>query len=68
MAIYTTRDGDMLDDICYRHYGQSAGMVEAVLEVNPGLADQGPVFASGITMTLPTLRPAAVSSPLRLWN
>ncbi|EHK3731737.1 tail protein X, partial [Escherichia coli] len=38
---WRTTDGDMLDDICQRHYG-SAGLnqsLAAVLEANPGLAD-----------------------------
>ena len=35
---WRTTDGDMLDDICQRHYG-SAGLnqsLAAVLEANPG--------------------------------
>ena len=43
---WRTTDGDMLDDICQRHYG-SAGLnqsLAAVLEANPGLADLGPVY------------------------
>ncbi|MFO6427048.1 tail protein X [Escherichia coli] len=38
---WRTTDGEMLDDICQRHYG-SAGLnqsLAAVLEANPGLAD-----------------------------
>lgn len=67
-ATYRTRDGDMLDAICHRHYGQSAGTVEAVLDANPGLADLGPVYASGIVIALPDIKPAAVSAPVRLWD
>ena len=68
MASYRTRDGDMLDDICFRHYGQSDGMVEQVLDANPGLAGLGPVFASGIVITLPDIKPASVRAPVRLWD
>lgn len=46
---WRTTDGDMLDDICQRHYG-SAGLnqsLAAVLEANPGLADIGPILSGG---------------------
>lgn len=68
MATYVTRDGDMLDWICWRHYGRSAAAVEAVLEANPGLADLGPVYAAGLTITLPDPPPAAEVETVRLWS
>lgn len=40
MAKYLTKDDDMLDAICAKHYGRTAGAVEAVLEANPGLANK----------------------------
>lgn len=30
--------GETLDALCWRHYGSTAGTVEAVLDANPGLA------------------------------
>jgi len=70
MAItYRTAQDDMLDLICWRHYGRQSGAAEAVLEVNPGLSDQGPVYPSGVLITLPVLAPAAsASTPVRLWD
>ncbi len=35
---YITRENEMLDYICFKHYGYSSGAVEIVLEANPGLA------------------------------
>lgn len=36
-----TADGDTLDHICWRHYGDTAGrVVEQVLTANRGLADR----------------------------
>ena len=32
MIIYNTKDGDVLDDICYRFYGHLDGTVEKVLK------------------------------------
>ncbi|HGH3389916.1 TPA: tail protein X [Citrobacter freundii] len=52
---WRTTDGDMLDDICRRHYGR-AGLnqsLAAVLEANPGLADFGPVYPAGVEIILP---------------
>ncbi|MBB4287833.1 tail protein X [Roseospira goensis] len=61
-ATYTTFDGDMLDHLCWRHYGQEWDMVEAVLDANPGLAALGPVLPAGVTITLP-YRPSPASPP-----
>lgn len=65
---YRTKDGDMLDRICWEYYGQQAGAVEAVLEANPGLGDKGPVFIAGLEITLPDLAPAANETTIRLWD
>lgn len=65
---YRTIDGDMLDDLCWRHYGRQSGAVEPVLEANPGLADQGPIYPSGLLITLPDLPPPQTRAPVRLWD
>ena len=62
---YRTKDGDMLDAICWRYYAQQAGAVEA----NPGLADAGTVFPAGILIELPSLpEPCQAIQTLRLWD
>jgi len=68
MAVYRTQDNDMLDDICYQHYGRSAGVVELVLQANPHLADLGSVLTAGVLITLPVVQPQAAAAPIRLWN
>ena len=66
---YITRQGDMLDLICYRHYGRQSGAVEAVLEANPRLADRGPVYPAGVRILLPDLRqPSAEERLITLWD
>lgn len=65
---YLTRDGDMLDWICRRHYGRSDGTVEAVLVANPGLAERGPILPTGIELILPDLPPPAPKRILRIWG
>lgn len=64
---YVTREGDMLDDICRKIYGeQKPGQVEAVLAANPGLAARGFIYPSGLLIILPTLE-AKAEATVRLW-
>ena len=87
--VYVTREGEMLDWICWQYYGQRrqlehaareleplaneiddtlqqgihalsqaspqnlSGMVEGLLQANPGLAARGPVLPAGIRIILP---------------
>ncbi len=69
MASHRAVQGDTVDAICWRHYGRTAGVVEQVLEANPGLADLGPVIPNGTLIALPD---AAVQAEQRqlvnLWD
>ncbi|RDH91918.1 MAG: phage tail protein [endosymbiont of Seepiophila jonesi] len=66
---YRTKDGDMLDAICWKYYSQQAGAVEIVLEANPGLADIGAVLSAGILIELPELpEPNQIITTVRLWD
>ena len=65
---YICRDGDMLDAICFRHYGRVTGTVEAVLEANPGLAQLGPVYVATTKIVLPDLPTSPVKKTVRLWD
>lgn len=69
MAVYRTRDGDMLDVICLAFYGHADGYLESVLAANPGLANIGPVYTAGLLINLPNLpnQPASQGS-IRLWS
>ncbi|MDH1587003.1 tail protein X [Stutzerimonas stutzeri] len=53
MASLSAQQGDTVDAICWRHYGRTAGVVEQVLDANPGLADLGPVIPHGTQVLLP---------------
>lgn len=64
-----SQQGDTLDRICYRAYGHTAGITEAVLEANPGLADLGPVLPSATVITLPDIATASTSTTtVQLWD
>ncbi|MNG34571.1 Phage Tail Protein X [compost metagenome] len=60
---------DTVDALCWRFYGRTAGVTEAVLEANPGLADHGPILPQGLIVNMPE---AQASAPQRqmvnLWN
>lgn len=51
---YRTRDGDVLDAICWAYYGR-VDVVPAVLEANRDLARLGPVLPAGVLIELPAL-------------
>ncbi|MBF0304200.1 MAG: tail protein X [Alphaproteobacteria bacterium] len=69
MTRYRTKDGDVLDRLCWKHYGRRTGAVEAVLAANPGLADlMTPTFAAGVIIELPDLPPAPRRSVISLWD
>jgi phage tail protein X len=66
---YKTSQGDTLDFICWKIYGQQSGAVEAVLLANPGLADLGEVLPVNTTVILPELEdPVTEIQPIRLWS
>lgn len=69
MTNYTSREGDVIDDVCRRFYGREAGAVEAVLEANPRLAELGPVLPPGKEVHLPDLpRPLETIATIKLWD
>ncbi|MCG9106293.1 tail protein X [Laribacter hongkongensis] len=64
-----TQQHDTVDALVWRHTGRTRGMVEAVLALNPGLADHGPVLPAGLMVELPD---APVAPPalhmIQLWD
>jgi phage tail protein X len=63
------QQNDTIDALCWRHYGRTAGVTEAVLEANPGLADLGPILPQGVLVNLPEAQTtAAVRQTVNLWD
>lgn len=60
--------GDTLDAICHRHYGRTAGVVEAALHANPHLPDLGPVLPMGTPVLLPAAVPEPSKKVQQLWQ
>lgn len=68
MTVYVSIAGDVLDGICWRHYGRE-DVIEAVLAANPGLEALGPVLPPGTRVVLPHVEPAARTlDVVRLWS
>ena len=69
MTIYRTIDGDVLDAICLRYYGNASGYLEMVLAANPGLAELRPQLPVDTLITLPEvlLLPSSKKT-IRLWD
>ena len=68
MSVYRTKEGEVLDQIAFRYYGTHEGTVEAVLEANPNLADEGVTLPAGLLVTLPAMNAPAKNKPIRLWD
>lgn len=65
----TANQGDTVDLVCWAYYGRTDGIVEQVLEANPGLAAHGPVLPVGIQITLPELAATPQQTPqVHLWD
>ncbi len=68
MITYITKDGDVLDLICWKYYGSTSGTVEKVLEANRHLANLDAVFAAGIKIILPDLTKTEEEKSIKLWS
>ena len=65
----TALQNDTVDAICWREYGRSSGVVEAVLEANPKLAEYGAFIPMGTQVTLPEiLTLTQTKQTIQLWD
>lgn len=68
MTRISTTEGDVLDEICWRHYGREDAVPD-VLAANPGLAASDPVLDAGVVVLLPELpAPAEPAGAVVLWG
>lgn len=68
MVSIRANQGDTVDLICWRHYGRTAGITEAVLEANPGIAAHVPFLPMGLEITLPDTAPQQQREIIQLWD
>lgn len=65
--ICRTSDGDLLDTLCYQHYGHLNGTVEAVLAANRLLADEPQPLRAGLLITFADIEQSTVEQ-VQLWD
>lgn len=63
-----TQQGDTVDLICSRHYGQTAEITERVYRANPGLCELGPILPIGTAVRLPDVEPKPQRASVQLWD
>lgn len=63
-----THQDDTVDSLCWRHYGATQSVVEAVLQANPGLAELGPVLPQGMQVRMPVITTPRVQPVIQLWD
>lgn len=73
MAKYVTKLFDRIDKICHNYYGTANnGVVEFVIEKNPGLEEYDIVLPAGVTVELPDLPRSHLATPtirlIQLWD
>ncbi len=68
MITYVTKDGDVLDAICWKYYGSTTGVVEKVLQANRHLAELGAIFSAGVKIILPDLTQEEETESVKLWS
>ncbi len=69
MITYQTKDGDVLDAVCFKYYRATAdGTVEKVLAANRHLAELDATFIAGTKIILPDLSPKEKSESIKLWS
>lgn len=68
MITYITKDKDVLDLICFEHYGYAPKAMEAVLKVNPWLAAYPGFLPAGLTIVFPDLETTPSKEIIRIWS
>ena len=66
--IYTTKDGDVLDQICQEYYGATSGVVEQVLEANRHVELEPDTLNAGTKITLPEITTNQETETVKLWT
>ena len=63
-----SQQNDTVDQLCWRHLGRTEAVVEAMLDINPGLAALGPVLPAGTLVTLPDTPITPTQPTVQLWD
>lgn len=63
-----TLQSETVDALCWRHYGRTRAVVEAVMQANPGLTRHGLVLPQGLLVTMPDIPVPAPKPTVNLWD
>lgn len=66
--IYISKDGEILDFICWLYYGRTTGVVENVLIANRHLAEYDAVLPAGVQINLPTIDEPKSNQKIKVWQ
>lgn len=61
------QQNDTVDLLCHRHLGQTRGVTETVLALNPGLCEQTRL-KTGQAVILPDTLPVPQTAMIHLWE
>ena len=65
--VYETSYPELLDAICFKHYGRE-NAVEQVLHANRFLAERGSVIPQGVKIILPKAEQQKIRKTIALWD
>ena len=69
MAQYSTKDGDTLDEIAYRYYGNTSNkVVESIIEANFGITDYPAILPASVLIELPEVTQSTEKQKVKLWD
>jgi phage tail protein X len=68
MIIYRTKDGDVIDWICWKHYGFTSGSLEEVLKINPKVTEYDGHLPEGLLINLPEISKENPTKQVKLWD
>jgi len=68
MATVRANQGETVDQICYRYYGCTSGVTEAVFEANPGIANHVPFLPMGLEIVMPDVTSQTQQALIQLWD
>ena len=69
MAQYSTKDGDTLDEVAYRYYGNTNNkVVENIIEANFGITGYPAILPAGVLIELPEVTQSNEKQKVKLWD
>jgi phage tail protein X len=68
MVVYKTKQLEVIDWICWKHYGFTSGSVEHVIRENPEIAEYDDYLPEGLLVNLPEISKEKSVKQVKLWD